>query len=211
VVLVKSIATQTRKRGRAKPPRQSMLTVDEVAVAIHVHPNTVRQWSDRGLLKAYRLGPRRDRRFSLEDIHNFLNRWDDSLDLYRSSHSDNGEVLIVSDDPSITGLLVGVARQQGCEPVAVQTGEIAVMKMQKHRFDLIFVDLVSPEFSGERVLEAIRAGDGESIVAVLIANGDEHIALKAMSQGFLFLIRKPFELTDIMHVIEVVMRARGKG
>lgn len=211
MVLVKSIATKTRKQGRAKPQRQSMLTVDEVAVAIHVHPNTVRQWSDRGLLKAYRLGPRRDRRFNLEDIHTFLNRWDESLNLYRSGHSDNGEVLIVSDDPSITGLLVGVARQQGCEPVAVQTGEVAVMKMQKHRFDLIFVDLVSPEFSGERVLEAIRAGDEESIVAVLIAHGDEHIALKAMSQGFLFLIRKPFDLTDIMHVIEVVMRARGKG
>ena len=211
MVLVKSVAPKTRKQGRAKSSRQSMLTVDEVAVAIHVHPNTVRQWSDRGLLKAYRLGPRRDRRFSLEDIHNFLNRWDDSLDLYRSGHSDNGKVLIVSDDPSITGLLVGVARQQGCEPVAVQTGEIAVMKMQKHRFDLIFVDLVPPEFSGERVLEAIRTDGEDTIVAVLIAHGDEHIALQAMSQGSLFLIRKPFELNDIMHVIEVVMRARGKG
>lgn len=211
MVLGKSIATKTRKQGRAKLARQSMLTVDEVAVAIHVHPNTVRQWSDRGLLKAYRLGPRRDRRFSLEDIHTFLNRWDENLDPYSSGHSDNGEVLIVSDDPSITGLLVGVARQQGCEPVAVQTGEIAVMKMQKHQFDLIFVDLVPPEFSGERVLEAIKTGDEDAIVAVLIAHGDEHIALKAMSQGFLFLIRKPFDLTDIMHVIEVVMRARGKG
>jgi excisionase family DNA binding protein len=37
-----------------------------------VHPNTIRAWSDNGLIKAYRLGYRHDRRFSFEDIEKFL-------------------------------------------------------------------------------------------------------------------------------------------
>ena len=49
-----------------------LLTVSEVAKALHVHPNTVRNWSDNGLLKSYRLGYRGDRRFSREDIDKFL-------------------------------------------------------------------------------------------------------------------------------------------
>ena len=49
-----------------------MLTVAEAAHLLHVHPNTVRTWSDGGLLKVYRLGSRRDRRFKLEDIDTFL-------------------------------------------------------------------------------------------------------------------------------------------
>ncbi len=49
-----------------------MLTVSEVALLLHVHPNTVRLWSDRGLLKAYRLGYRRDRRFRSQDIDEYL-------------------------------------------------------------------------------------------------------------------------------------------
>jgi len=45
-----------------------MLTVHEVSQLLHIHPNTLRRWSDQGILKAYRIGPRGDRRFQLEDV-----------------------------------------------------------------------------------------------------------------------------------------------
>ncbi len=49
-----------------------MLTVREVARLLHIHSNTVRRWSDQGLIKAYRITRRGDRRFRREDIANFL-------------------------------------------------------------------------------------------------------------------------------------------
>ncbi|MCJ7744581.1 MAG: helix-turn-helix domain-containing protein [Dehalococcoidales bacterium] len=49
-----------------------MLTVREVAQLLHIHTNTVRRWSDRGVLKAYRITQRGDRRFRREDIARFL-------------------------------------------------------------------------------------------------------------------------------------------
>ena len=49
-----------------------MLTVREVARLLNVHINTVRRWNEKGMLKAYRMGPRGDRRFSREDIASFL-------------------------------------------------------------------------------------------------------------------------------------------
>jgi len=45
-----------------------MLTVREVSQLLHVHSNTLRRWSDQGIVKAYRIGPRGDRRFRAEDI-----------------------------------------------------------------------------------------------------------------------------------------------
>ncbi len=49
-----------------------MLTVRGVARLLHVHANTVRRWSDRGIIKSYRITQRGDRRFRREDIARFL-------------------------------------------------------------------------------------------------------------------------------------------
>ena len=51
---------------------ERMLTVSEAALMLSAHPNSVRRWSDMGLLPAYRIGLRGDRRFKLEDITRFL-------------------------------------------------------------------------------------------------------------------------------------------
>ena len=48
----------------------SMLKVSQVAPLLHVHVNTLRRWSDKGLLRTYRIGPRGDRRYKREDIIN---------------------------------------------------------------------------------------------------------------------------------------------
>jgi excisionase family DNA binding protein len=50
-----------------------MLTISEVAKLLNLHINTVRRWSDHGILKPYRIGPRGDRRFMRDDIICFLN------------------------------------------------------------------------------------------------------------------------------------------
>ena len=52
----------------------NMLTVQEVARLLHIHPNTLRRWSNRGLIKAYRITPRGDRRFRRGEILEFLAR-----------------------------------------------------------------------------------------------------------------------------------------
>ena len=49
-----------------------MLTTSDVCRLLNVHINTVRRWTNKGLLKAYRIGPRGDRRFRQEDIAAFL-------------------------------------------------------------------------------------------------------------------------------------------
>ncbi|MFC2050892.1 helix-turn-helix domain-containing protein [Chloroflexota bacterium] len=49
-----------------------MLTTRQLAMLLNVHINTVRRWDEQGVLKAYRVGPRGDRRYNRQDIDVFL-------------------------------------------------------------------------------------------------------------------------------------------
>ncbi|MFC1910958.1 helix-turn-helix domain-containing protein [Chloroflexota bacterium] len=49
-----------------------MITPKEAARLLYVHTNTLKRWSDQGIIKTYRIGPRGDRRFNQGDIARFL-------------------------------------------------------------------------------------------------------------------------------------------
>ena len=51
-----------------------MLRVSDVARLLSVHINTVRRWSNQGIIKVYRVGSRGDRRFRQEDITTFISK-----------------------------------------------------------------------------------------------------------------------------------------
>jgi len=53
-------------------PFEAMLTARQVADFLQVHISTLRRWSDQGILKSYRVGPRRDRRYRQEDVLSFV-------------------------------------------------------------------------------------------------------------------------------------------
>jgi len=59
----------TIETGRHMRP---LLTVREVARLLHVHENTVRRWSNKGIMPSLRIGQRGDRRFREDDIARFV-------------------------------------------------------------------------------------------------------------------------------------------
>jgi excisionase family DNA binding protein len=66
---------------RAKPSQQKpdlsskvMLTTRDVAQILKVHPNTVRRWTKKAILKAYRISSRGDMRFWREDVDVLLKK-----------------------------------------------------------------------------------------------------------------------------------------
>ena len=51
---------------------ESLLKVREVAKLLNIHDNTLRRWSDQGIIKTYRNSQKGYRRFKEEDIAQFL-------------------------------------------------------------------------------------------------------------------------------------------
>jgi len=50
-----------------------ILTLKQACGILNCHPNTLRNWDNRGILKAIRFGGRGDRRYKKADILKILN------------------------------------------------------------------------------------------------------------------------------------------
>ncbi len=51
-----------------------ILTLKEACKLLNCHPNTLRNWDNKGTLKAIRFGTRKDRRYKKEDILTLINK-----------------------------------------------------------------------------------------------------------------------------------------
>ena len=68
------MVTMETKQGRNDSGDQTgrMLRTGQACRILCVHSNTLRRWCELGIIKAYRIGPRGDRRFKLEDVTELL-------------------------------------------------------------------------------------------------------------------------------------------
>ncbi len=60
------------KRNNGGEDLTPMLTIGKACQILYVHCNTLRRWTEKGLITAYRIGPRGDRRYRREDVDALL-------------------------------------------------------------------------------------------------------------------------------------------
>jgi excisionase family DNA binding protein len=61
-----------QRRNDDRDQTGRMLRTGPACRILCVHSNTLRRWCGLGIIKAYRIGPRGDRRFRLEDVTQLL-------------------------------------------------------------------------------------------------------------------------------------------
>ncbi len=175
----------------------NLMTTKEAAEYLKLNYMTIYKLSQRGRIPASKIGGNwRFRKDLLDD-------W-----LAKQATVVEGNVLVVDDDPEIVEMLNEVISRKGFKVVGVGSGEQALEELEKQHFDLIFMDLVLPGMSGVEALSAIKEKDKKAVVVIVTGYGDDPIAMDAMSLGPLFLIRKPFRVSDIVEVLNAVVRVR---
>ncbi len=175
----------------------NLMTTKEAAEYLKLNYMTVYKLSQRGRIPASKIGGNwRFRKDLLDD-------W-----LAKQATVVEGNVLVVDDDPEMVEILNEVISRKGFKVVGVGSGERALEELEKQHFDLIFLDLVLPGMSGVEAPSAIKEKDKKAVVVIITGYGDDPIAMDAMSLGPLFLIRKPFRVSDIVEVLNAVVRVR---
>ncbi len=61
-----------KRQPKPKERESEILTLQEACEILHCHPNTLRNWDNKGFLKAIRFGTRGDRRYRRGEVMRIL-------------------------------------------------------------------------------------------------------------------------------------------
>ncbi len=113
----------------------------------------------------------------------------------------NATVLVVDDEPLIRWSLVNRLKEEGYRTVEAGTAGDAVAH-HRDGVDLILLDFALPDANGLEVLKQVKETDPDTLVIMLTATTDVGTAVTAMKQGAFHYANKPFDLDEIMLLVE---------
>jgi len=123
-------------------------------------------------------------------------------------------VLVVDDERDIVDALEFNLKLAGFRVMAALDGTTAVDLARKHRPDVVLLDLMLPDLSGNEVLRILRTEPGtkNAAVIVLTARNEEIDRVVGFELGADDYVTKPFSVRElILRVKAVLRRATTRG
>ncbi len=117
------------------------------------------------------------------------------------------DILIVDDQLDVRLTLSAMLRELVEAKISVvKDGREAMIALGSERFDLLFLDLQLPVVTGEEVLDAIAAGEGNiqkpaHIVVMSAASRLQELQERLSADLVDGLLEKPFQYTDLQGII----------
>jgi DNA-binding NtrC family response regulator len=103
----------------------------------------------------------------------------------------DNRVLCVDDDREMLDVVQKHLSLLDCRVAAVSGGYAALERIRAEPFDLVFADLIMPEFGGLELLTAVKASRPETEVIILTGYADVDSAIEAMKLGAYDYLQKP--------------------
>jgi len=120
-------------------------------------------------------------------------------------------ILLVDDEESIRHSLGEIIGFEGYEVKTAESGEAAILYIQKESFDLVILDLKMPGIDGLEVLHYIQSAAPDTKVILLTAHGSLESAIQALREGAQDYILKPANSKSILESIERALVQRSEA
>ena len=123
----------------------------------------------------------------------------------QAKSSNNGAlVMVVDDNPAICGALRQALAEDGYAAAVAQTGEEALTIARERPHDIVFIDLKLPTINGLETYLSIREINPEAVAVIMTAYLEEldDLVEEAMERDAYALLRKPFDIEDVLALVE---------
>ncbi len=120
-------------------------------------------------------------------------------------------ILIIEDNEDLAFGLRTNLEVQGYEVEVAMDGSAGIREAEKHRPDLLILDLMLPRINGIEVLRTLRAQGSTMPILILTAKGNEVDKVSGLRLGADDYVTKPFGLMELMARVEALLRRAGSS
>ena len=117
----------------------------------------------------------------------------------------NLAIAVIDDDDSFRVALVESLSSLGYESKGYASAEDYVRSIGDGSFDCVVTDIHMPSMSGLDLTKCLAARGSTTPVILITARSDSNLEAKAAASGAACLLRKPFEIGDLIKCIEGVV------
>jgi DNA-binding NtrC family response regulator len=122
--------------------------------------------------------------------------------------SRRGTVLVVDDEEGVRASIRAIL-EGTCEVLEAETGADALDLLRARDVDLVMLDQRMPGEPGIDVLPKVKAADPSTVVVLATAVHDVRTAVEALKRGAYDYITKPFDVDDILMLVERALEKRA--
>lgn len=115
-----------------------------------------------------------------------------------AEHWPNATVLVVDDEPGMRNFLLKTLAPRAGQVLGAASAEEAEGLLQKHRFDLVILDITLPGKNGITLLQEMRAQGNPCEVVLITAFADLDTAIEALRAGAGDFLLKPFRVAQVL-------------
>ena len=121
-------------------------------------------------------------------------------------------VLIVEDDDGVRALLGVILRRNQIAAELVRDGRSALERLRRERYDVILLDLMLPGVNGFEVIRELKISQPELLARTIVLTAVSDSTLRDFDDAALLhcLIRKPFDLTELVQRVLSCARSAGE-
>ncbi len=171
----------------------NLMTVKETAEYLRIPLPTVYYLVQRGQLPAVQIGGRwRVKKDAID------------RDVLRSEEHGQPTVLVVDDDPGLQSMFKLFLKKQGFSRLVVGTGREAIAAMQKQKFDLCFLDLQLPDFTGDEVYAQAKEIDPDLPIVIITGFPDSQMLDNILKHGAVTVLKKPLEIEKLQQTLKML-------
>src|SRR3989442_1776323 len=122
-----------------------------------------------------------------------------------------GRILVVDDEAPVREVLNEYFSSQGYTVDEASNGNDALGTIQRHRPDLVLLDIRMPGIDGVEVLRRIRKLDDALAIIMVTANEDVALARETLKLGAFDYVAKPFDYDYLDRTVAAGMLKWGAG